>query len=269
MGRRGRARRRTVEKLRALPDFKEGWQLGPPDLILEAAGAYTLPASGPDVYWNFIIPAGVTATRYVRAMEIRPGDKRIVHHANLYVDRARSARRQEIAEGQGFPGMDVAIDRAIARTRRRALPVLETRRDSLRRAGRLFAWRLDPGSDLVLNAHLQPTGKPEQVRPSIGLYFTDKPPEQFPMLVQLEHDGAINIPPGARDFLRLRRFPSADGCRCVGRLPARALLGTRARRLRHAAQRRAQMADPHSQLGPQLARGVPLSTSRCSFPRAP
>jgi tetratricopeptide (TPR) repeat protein len=184
----------------APPDFKEGWQLGTPDLILEAQAAYTLPASGPDVYWNFIIPAAVTTTRYVRAIEIRPGDKRLVHHANLYVDRARSTRRQEIAEGQGFPGMDVAIDRAIGEPddghflfwKPGGTPYEEP--DG-------FSMRLDPGSDLVLNAHLQPTGKPEKVRPSIGLYFTGKPPEKFPMLLQLEHDGAINIPPGVPDFL--------------------------------------------------------------------
>jgi len=53
----------------------------------------------------------------------------------------------------------------------------------------------------VLNAHLRPTGKPEQVRPSIGLYFTDQPQEKYPMLVKLEHDGALDIPPGDRDFL--------------------------------------------------------------------
>ncbi|HSR07716.1 MAG TPA: hypothetical protein VLM42_11230, partial [Bryobacteraceae bacterium] len=129
---------------------------------------YTLPASGPYVYWNFIIPATVTATRYVRAIEIRPGDKRLVHHANLYVDRACSTRRQEIAEGQGFPGMDVAIDRTIGEPddghflfwKPGGTPYEEP--DG-------FSMRLDPGSDLVLNAHLQPTGKPEKVRPSIGL----------------------------------------------------------------------------------------------------
>ena len=31
------------------------------------------------------------------------------------------------------------------------------------------------------------------VNPAIDLYFTDKPETTFPMLVQLEHDGAIDI----------------------------------------------------------------------------
>ena len=64
-----------------------------------------------------------------------------------------------------------------------------------------MAWRLDPASDLVLNVHLQPSGKPETVQPSVGLYFTDKPPAKRPMLVKLENDRALDIPPGARDFL--------------------------------------------------------------------
>ena len=186
------------------PDFTEGWQLGPPDLILEAQRAYSMPASLPqgetDLYWNFIFTANIPAARWVRAIEIRPGDKRLVHHANLYVDRARSARAQEIAPGAGFPGMDPVIERSIYDPDDGAflywkpggIPYSEP--DGM-------AWRLDPGSDLVLNAHMQPSGKPEQVRPSIGLYFTDKPRQRFPMLLQLEHDGALNIPPGVRDFL--------------------------------------------------------------------
>jgi tetratricopeptide (TPR) repeat protein len=64
-----------------------------------------------------------------------------------------------------------------------------------------MAWRADPGMDLILNVHLRPTGKPETIAPEIGLYFTDKPQTKFPMLVQLEHDLAIDIPPGDKDFL--------------------------------------------------------------------
>ena len=62
-------------------------------------------------------------------------------------------------------------------------------------------WRLDPGNDLILNMHLKPSGKPETVAAQIGLYFTATPPSKQPMLLQLEHDSALNIPPGAREFI--------------------------------------------------------------------
>jgi len=61
-------------------------------------------------------------------------------------------------------------------------------------------WRLDPGNDLVLNMHLKPTGKPETVKARIGLYFTDKPATQHPMLLQLEDDAALDIPAGDANF---------------------------------------------------------------------
>jgi tetratricopeptide (TPR) repeat protein len=39
-----------------------------------------------------------------------------------------------------------------------------------------------------------------EVKPSIGLYFTDKPPDRFPLLIELERDSQLDIPAGARDF---------------------------------------------------------------------
>src|SRR5260370_9363070 len=62
-------------------------------------------------------------------------------------------------------------------------------------------WRLDAGNDLLLNMHLKPTGKVESVRARIGLYFTEKPATEHPMLLQLEHDGALNIPAGQAAFV--------------------------------------------------------------------
>ena len=44
-----------------------------------------------------------------------------------------------------------------------------------------MALRLDAGTDLVLNIHLQPSGKEEGIQPSLGLYFTDRPATRFPM----------------------------------------------------------------------------------------
>jgi tetratricopeptide (TPR) repeat protein len=43
-------------------------------------------------------------------------------------------------------------------------------------------------------------GMPMKVKPSIGLYFTDKPPTEFPLLIELERDGKLNIPAGTKDF---------------------------------------------------------------------
>lgn len=181
------------------PVFTPGWQLGMPDLILQPAQPLRVPADGPDVFWNFILSPTVRETRYVKAIEIRPGNARSVHHANLLVDRARSVRRQEKVPGEGFAGMDLVIpsdtfdpDSHFLFWKPGSAPPVEP--DGL-------AWRLDPGNDLVLNVHLHPTGKPELAQPTVGLYFTGQPQTKFPMLVQLEHDGALDIPPGARDFL--------------------------------------------------------------------
>ena len=37
------------------PAFTGGWQLGPPDLIVEAAKPFLAPADGPMTIWNFVL----------------------------------------------------------------------------------------------------------------------------------------------------------------------------------------------------------------------
>jgi tetratricopeptide (TPR) repeat protein len=48
--------------------------------------------------------------------------------------------------------------------------------------------------------HLLQSGKPEAIQPRVGFYFSDRPPTKFPMILKLEHDGDIDIPPGVKDF---------------------------------------------------------------------
>ncbi len=95
------------------PRFRDGWQLGEPDLIIRMREVYTLSASGDDVFRNFVIPIPrniITGPRYVRGMRILPGNKRIVHHANIIVDRSGEARRRDAADPEvGFGGMDINI----------------------------------------------------------------------------------------------------------------------------------------------------------------
>jgi len=66
--------------------------------------------------------------------------------------------------------------------------------------------RLDKDTDLVLNIHLQPSGKPEKIQPSLGLYFTDRAATLFPLLLQLENDRQLDIPPGEKRFLVTDEF---------------------------------------------------------------
>ena len=181
------------------PIFQSGWQLGKPDLIISAAKPFNLPATGVDTYWNFVFPVPIDGTRWVKAIEIRPGDKRLVHHANLIVDRLELSRKSEKTPGEGFPGMEIRIESELFDPDSHFLfwkpgtvPYVEP--DSM-------ALRLDKGTDLVLNTHLQPSGKAERIQPSIGIYFTDKPATEHPMLLQLECDSQLDIPPGEKSFV--------------------------------------------------------------------
>ena len=186
------------------PKFVEGWQLGEPDLILKAGKPYMLAASGRDTYWNFIMPVPIHETRWVRAIEIRPGDKRLVHHANILVDRYESARRMEKDKGSGFGGMEIRIESEVFDPDSHFLfwkpgTVVTNEPDGM-------ALRLDKGTDLVLNTHLQPSGKQEAIQPSIGLYFTDKPATLHPMLLQMQNDAALDIPAGEKNFVVTDEF---------------------------------------------------------------
>jgi Flp pilus assembly protein TadD len=182
------------------PKFSEGWQLGQPDVILHMRRPYSLTAEPGDVFRNFILPVGISETKYIRAIELRPGNKRIVHHANLIVDRSRLLRKRDGEDGQpGFPGMEIETEvtgefdpDSHFLIWKPGTPPLEAPVD--------MGWKLDSGCDLILNLHLQPSGKPEIVDAQVGLYFAKQPPTRFPMLVQLEHDGALDIPPGAAEF---------------------------------------------------------------------
>jgi tetratricopeptide (TPR) repeat protein len=181
------------------PKFVEGWQLGKPDLVLTAAKPFQLPASGSDMYWNFIFSLPIDRTRWVKAVEIRPGEKRFVHHANVLVDRMQNSRRREKEPGSGFEGMEIKIESETFDPDSHFLFWKPGTTPYVEPEG--MALRLDKGTDLVLNVHMQPSGKPETIQPTIGIYFTDQPATKFPMLLQLQNDAKLDIPAGDRNFI--------------------------------------------------------------------
>ncbi len=177
------------------PQWPQGWQLGEPDLIATISEPFTLPAEGNDVYRNFVIPSPVTEMRSVKAVEIRPGNPKIVHHSFLRIDRTRASRRLEKEDSEpGFSDMRtsnaLSPDGHFLGWTPGKVP-FQSRED--------MAWRLEPGTDIVLELHMLPTGKPEKILPRIGLFFGDRLPSRIPFVVRLGSE-AIDIPAGKKDY---------------------------------------------------------------------
>ena len=82
-----------------LPVVRSDWRLGEPDLVLRMPQPYTLSATTNVVYRSFVIPTGLNADLWVRAVEIRPGNLRAVRQAFLYADTTGTARKLEAQSG--------------------------------------------------------------------------------------------------------------------------------------------------------------------------
>ena len=185
------------------PSYPEGWQLGTPDLVLEMPEAFTVPAEGRDVFRNFVIPARVPALRYVRAIEFRPGNPQVVHHAEIRIDSTRSSRRADRSDpGPGFGGMEAGLSAAASPN---GVFLGWTPGKFAQAEPEGIAWSIAPTDDVVLLLHLVPSGKPEPIRSSIGLYFTDTPPTRPTDLLVLEST-AIDLPPGRDDLTVTDRY---------------------------------------------------------------
>jgi Flp pilus assembly protein TadD/mono/diheme cytochrome c family protein len=175
------------------PGWADGWRLGMPDLVIRMPEPYEIPAGGPDVFRIFAFPIPADAVRYVEAMEFMPGT-RAVHHANMRLDETRTSRQldqQDLAPG---------YDGLLARTAH--FPdgyFFGWTPGQVPRASEDLAWRLNPGTDMVLQLHLRPTGKPERVQAAIGLYFASGPPRLTPVMLRLGKQN-IDVAPGQRDY---------------------------------------------------------------------
>ena len=255
-------RKATQPNARRPPAFDDGVAVGPARTWSFARPSRSpLPADGPDVFWNFILSPSIPATRYVKAVEIRPGNARasitpICWSIGRGPPAARRRRRRRLSRNGSRRSRPTTFDpdSHFLFWKPGGTPRVEP--DGM-------AWRLDPGNDLVLNVHLQPSGKPEMVQPSVGLYFTDKPPTKRPMLVQARERSR------ARHSAPVRATSSCrtnSGCPLdvdvLGRLSARALPREAAGSVRHAAGRLAPVAHPHSAVGCQLASRLPDIAAR-------
>lgn len=200
------------------PQFPAGWRLGPPDLVLEMPGAFEVPAEGSDVYQNFVLPTDLPEDKLVAAADFIPGNPQVVHHALFFLDSNGAARKLDAkTPGPGYssfgnPGFvptGSVGGWSPGKTPHR-LP------DGLGR-------HLKKGSDLVLQVHYHPAGKPEQDRSRIGLYFVKSPKNTaFAIWASaFTHD----IPPGERRYRVTASFTLPHPVTLLGCVPHMHLLG--------------------------------------------
>jgi peroxiredoxin len=177
------------------PLFNTGWQLGHPDLVLTMPDAYAVRADGPDIYRSFPIPFTLNHDVTITGIEFRPGNRRVVHHSRTYLDETGDARRRDRSGPEpGFSawlgvngGPDLPYPGIGAWT-----PGM-TPRLAPDGVGRV----IPRGSDIVVQIHYHPSGKPESDRSSVGLYFAKKPITRTMAGYTLCTD-RIDIPPGEK-----------------------------------------------------------------------
>ena len=211
------------------PVWPEDWSIGEPDLVVTMPEPYTLAAEGPDVYRNFVIPVEIDEPVFVRAYEFDPGNARVVHHAVIQVDTTTKSRELD-AEDQapGFGGIMPLSEAHLPDGH--FLGWTPGREPDPGTEG--VSWRLLPGMDLVLQLHLQTTGKPEPVQSRIALYFTEEPPS-YPLYALVIRSKHIDIPADDDDHIVRRSYPLPVDVNVLNVYPHAHYLGKRLKGMAH------------------------------------
>jgi hypothetical protein len=191
--------------LPAPPKYVEGWTIGEPSVVLRMPVEYKVPEKGQIEYEYFEIPTNFTEDKWVQAIEVRAGNRAVVHHVIVYTRSPQPERRPvgiRMAEG-----MELPRDRE-ASGRGRGVSLYPRPQ----RVGAMIggfapgtnAMTYDPGSailiragsTIVLQMHYTASGTAATDRTRVGLVFAKEPPK-----VELRYgtlvNGAFRIPAGA------------------------------------------------------------------------
>lgn len=158
----------------------EGWTLGEPDLILESPTDTVVAGSGKDLFRVQVFPTNLPEDKYITAVEVRPGNPKVVHHTLQIVDTTGTARKllaahKEPADaadrGPGYPvGMGWGFmpnpNHLLGGWAPGMLP---------KHLPDGVGQHLPKGGDVCIQTHYHRTGKEERDRTKIGLYFAKKP----------------------------------------------------------------------------------------------
>ncbi|HET6645512.1 MAG TPA: hypothetical protein VFG65_08450 [Fimbriimonadales bacterium] len=172
------------------PTFASGWALGAPDMVVAPEKEFHIGAEGRDIYRNFVVDSNFKETRWVKAIDVRPGNPRVVHHVIVFLDGKGRAAKLEAKNDDGqigydtFGGVGFAPDGSLGGW----APGL---RPHMTPDGTAF--EVPPGTSFVIQMHYHRDGKPETDLTKIGLYFSKDAPKRTMQLAWI-----------AQPFFRLR-----------------------------------------------------------------
>ncbi len=217
--------------LPAPPQFADGWKLGTPDIILSMPEAYQLAAEGNDVYRNFVLPLTVPPGKFIKAIEYRPSNRAIVHHVVFLADESERLRQRDAEDpAPGFEG-HINISRHMLPGE---LAIWVPGRDPLPLAdGFSLPWPAE--TDLLMQLHLHPSGKPEAEQSKVGIFLSDEAPRRSLLDLTLI-DTKIDIPPGEQQYRTRDEFTLPADVEVFGIFPHMHLIGREIRVTAHPPQ---------------------------------
>ncbi len=157
-------------------EFPDGWSIGQPDAVFAFDEPVSIPATGTLPYQNVTIQTDNPTDRWVRGIEIRPGDRRAVHHVIVSIDDRAAGRRDRGDESNYFWAAYVPGNSRVVYPEG-------------------FAKRLPAGATLRFQMHYTPYGTATTDVTRLGLVYADSPPQHEVKVAGIA-DRRFAIPPG-------------------------------------------------------------------------
>lgn len=156
------------------PSFPTNSLLGTPDLVLSFKEEYLHKGNGKDEYRYFVLPTGLTEGKKVKAIELRPGNSKIVHHALFFADQSGKARAYDEATPEyGFSADDNSDFDVFEVINRDQYPgYVPGQKPRLFPDG--LAQSLPANSDLIIQMHYAPWSVDEVDLSTVNLFFADE-----------------------------------------------------------------------------------------------
>jgi len=190
--------------LPAAPAFADGWSIGTPDVVLQMAEDYPVAATGTIQYEYFTVPTNFTDAKWLQAIEVRPGNRALVHHVLVYYQ--APAGVSAIAGVLDLNLQDNRLPPSTPGVRARQRGVGPRQLIATYAPGtapqvfpRGTAMRLAPGGVIEFQMHYTANGTAGTDRSKVGMIFAKEPPSTEIRASQFMNT-QFTIPPGAADY---------------------------------------------------------------------